>query len=279
MSAVEGPVALVADAAPRRRLPDVLRWAIGGLVLTLLLRQLGSDPFLDGLRAVTPTAVLAALALTAGTTYCCARRWSLVAAGHGVTLPICSAYAAYYRSQLINATLPGGVVGDLHRGARHGWQPVVWERVIGQVVQVGLVGALVLPGQWPLLALAAVAAGALGLGSRGTPHAVRAMIGWSALSTAGHLLIFLVAAHAARAGLPLSTLLPIGALVLLGASLPFNLAGWGPREGMAVWAFTAYGATAAAGLTAAVTFGVLSTLATLPGLLVPLVVSRGEDHA
>jgi hypothetical protein len=63
-------------------------------------------------------------------------------------------------------------------------------------------------------------------------------------------------------------LLPVGALVLLGAAIPLNVAGWGPREGVAAWAFSTAGSTAAVGLSVAVTFGVLAMVATLPGLLV-----------
>jgi glycosyltransferase 2 family protein len=197
--------------------------------------------------------------VTAGTTWCCAARWSLVSARVGAPVPLRTAYVAYYRSQLINVTLPGGVVGDVHRGLRHGWRGVVWERGLGQLTQVALVVALVLPSpyRWPALAAVgalAVAGGAVLLLSLG--------------AVAGHLLVFLVAAHAAGASLSPLVLLPVGALVLLGSSIPLNVAGWGPREGVAAWAFTAAGSTAAVGLTVAVTFGLLATVATLPGLLV-----------
>lgn len=237
--------------------PRAVRLLGGLIVLLLLAHQLGTTPFLDGLRAVRPGAVLTALLLTAAATYCCARRWSLVSARQGSPLPMRTAFAAYYRSQLINATVPGGVVGDIDRGVRHGWRAVLWERGIGQVVQIALVGALLLPGWWRWWGVAALALAVSALG------AVAAL---SALGTVGHLAIFLVAA--APTGLPLTTLLPIGALALLGASIPVNVAGWGPREGVAAWAFTAFGSTAATGLSVAVTFGVLATLATLPGLLV-----------
>ena len=40
--------------------------------------------------------------------------------GLGVEVPLRDAVAAYYRSQFLNATLPGGVVGDVHRAVRHG---------------------------------------------------------------------------------------------------------------------------------------------------------------
>ena len=50
------------------------------------------------------------------TTLCCAWRWRIVARGLGVDLPLGTAVAAYYRSLFLNVTLPGGVVGDVHRG-------------------------------------------------------------------------------------------------------------------------------------------------------------------
>ncbi len=108
---------------------------------------------------------------------CCAWRWSLVARSLGVGVPLRTAVAAYYRSQLLNTVLPGGVLGDVHRGIRHGREvgaagrgirAVAWERSAGQLVQVMIVLAvlLVLPSPVrayvPALATGAVAA-ALGL--------------------------------------------------------------------------------------------------------------------
>jgi glycosyltransferase 2 family protein len=247
--------------APRNRRRWV-RVAAGIVVLGFLVWQLGAGPFLDGLRATNVWAVLIALVVTAGTTWCVALRWSLLSArfatsGHS-RVPVRTAYVAYYRSQLINATLPGGVVGDVHRGARHGWRSVVWDRVLGQGVQVALVGALLLPGAWRWGGLVAVAL-AVAAGGR--------LLVLSALSTAGHLVVFVVAAESVGVSSSLGTLLSIGALVLLGSAVPLNVAGWGPREGVAAWAFAAYGSTAATGLAVSVTFGVLATIATLPGLL------------
>ena len=54
------------------------------------------------------------------TTVCCAWRWRIVARGHGVALSLPAAVAAYYRSVFLNLALPGGVVGDVHRGVSHG---------------------------------------------------------------------------------------------------------------------------------------------------------------
>jgi hypothetical protein len=235
----------------------LLRAAVGPAILGVLVWHLGLGPFIEGVRAAGPTTIAAAVLITAGTTWCCAQRWRVVSSRWGEPIPLRVAYAAYYRSQLVNATLPGGVVGDVHRGLRHGWRAVLWERAVGQVVQLGLVGALLLPGAWRWAGLAALlvlvaAGGAIAL--------------LSALSTLGHLTVFLVAAASTGAGLPVSSLLSVAALVLLGAAIPLNVAGWGPREGVAAWAFAAFGSTAAVGLAVAVTFGVVATLATLPGL-------------
>jgi glycosyltransferase 2 family protein len=241
------------------RVRTALRLGAGAAIIAVLVWQLGTGPFVDGLRAMSPWAVAAALVVTAGTTWCCAVRWSLVSERVGERVPVRTAYLAYYRSMLINATLPGGVVGDVHRGVRHGWRGVVWERGLGYVVQAALVGVLVLPSPWRWAGLAALA---------GLVVAGGAVVLLSAAAVAGHLVVFLVAAQAAGATLSPVQLLPIGALVLLGSAIPLNIAGWGPREGVAAWAFTAAGSSAAVGLTVAVTFGVLAMVATLPGLLV-----------
>lgn len=247
----------------RWSLRDLLnhRWLrVGGgvLVLAVLVWQLGTGPFVDGLRATSAWAVLVALVVTAGTTWCCAARWSLVSARLGKPVPLRTAYVAYYRSQLLNATLPGGVVGDVHRGLRHGWRGVLWDRGLGQLVQVTLVVVLVLPSPYRWLGLVVLA---------GLAVAGGAVVLLSVGAVAGHLVVFMVAAAAVGVSLSPLTLLPVGALVLLGSAIPLNVAGWGPREGVAAWAFTAAGSTAAVGLTVAVTFGVLATVATLPGLL------------
>ena len=265
---IVGRVPASAHPASRRAQSALLshrgvRVAGGALVLGLLVWQLGTGPFIDGLRATSPWAILVALVVTAGTTWCCAARWSLVSArfagsGHS-RVPLLTAYAAYYRSQLINATVPGGVVGDVHRAYRHGWRGVVWERGLGQLVQVALVGTVLLPGGWRWAGLAVLGVAAVVGG---------AVVVLSALAVSGHLVIFLVAAESVGVALTPLQLLTIGALVLLGAAIPLNVAGWGPREGVAVWAFAAFGSTAAVGLAVSVTFGVLATVATLPGLVV-----------
>src|SRR5205085_661789 len=115
------------------------------LILAVLIWRLGTGPFLDGLRTVDGGALAAAVGLAVLTTVCYAWRWKLVAGGLGVDLSLSAAVAAYYRALFLNATLPGGIVGDVHRGVSHGrdvhdvgraLRSVAWERFAGQLVQV-----------------------------------------------------------------------------------------------------------------------------------------------
>jgi glycosyltransferase 2 family protein len=253
--------------------------------LAVVVWSVGTSPFLDGLRAVDGGALAAACGLAVLTTVCCAWRWRTVARGLGADLPLRTAVAAYYRSLFLNVTLPGGVLGDVHRGFRHGGlRAVVWERSAGQIVQIVLTVAVLLvvpsPVQptMPLVALALLAAAAgVVLAARVRPavaREVRAALlagrAWapialaSALVVAGHAATFLIAAHAAGATAPPSRMLPLALLVLLAAALP-NVGGWGPREGVTAWAFAAAGLGASLGVETAVAYGVMVFVASLPG--------------
>src|SRR4051794_21978451 len=179
----------------------VWRWArfvAPAVTFTFLIWRLGTSPFLDGIRTVDARALAAAAALGVLTTVMSAWRWKIVAGGLGVDLPLPAAVAAYYRSMFLNVTLPGGVVGDVHRGVSHGrdvsdvgralWA-VAWERFAGQIVQLVLtvVVLLVLPSPvhsfMPLVAIALVAAACcVGLAARRRPGAGRSA--WAKLRRA-----------------------------------------------------------------------------------------------
>ena len=288
------------------------RWArllVGVAILAVLVWRVGTGPFLDGLRTVDWRTLAAAVGIAAITTLCCAWRWSLVAHGLGVDVPLGTAFAAYYRSQFLNTTLPGGVLGDVHRGVRHGrdvgdvgrgLRAVGWERTAGQVLQIGLtvVALLVMPSpvqsSMPLIAagLAVVALGAVLLARvlpragesrwnrairtaaadiRGGLLAGRAWPGIviaSLLVVAGHTSTFLIAARTAGATASFGQLLPLALLILLATGIPLNIGGWGPREGMAAWAFAAAGLGADLGIATAVVYGVMALVASLPGAAV-----------
>ncbi|MGH3423340.1 MAG: lysylphosphatidylglycerol synthase transmembrane domain-containing protein [Nocardioidaceae bacterium] len=297
----------------------VLRWvrlAVGAGILVVIVGRLGTGPFLDAVRAVDAWALGAGLGITALTTVCCAWRWRLVANALGVAVRPRTAVAAYYRSQFLNATLPGGVLGDVHRGVRHGrgvhavgrcLRAVVWERSLGQLVQLGLTAVVVLalPSPFRSSVVAAVAAGvlvalgclALLCGARrpaSTRPVLRTLVAdmdaivrvprtWSAivlasgLAVAGHAAIFLVAVRTAGVTVSAGSVLPLSLLVLLASAVPVNVAGWGPREGAAVWAFGAVGLSAAQGVTVAVVYGVMALFATFPGAVVLLAEWRRQD--
>ena len=284
----------------RRRAWTAVRLLGGALVLVILVRRLGAGPFLAGLRALGPGTLLAAAAIGAVTTLCSAWRWRTVAAALGVTLPLPAATAAYYRSQFLNATLPGGVLGDVDRAVRHrvgagglgrAVRAVVWERTAGQVVQAAVALAVLLGLPSPVHAVmpVVVTAGALvvvlgGVAARGPlrriaadarvallqPATWPAVLLASVLVVGGHVGTFLLAVRAAGVPAGPQQVLPLALLVLLAAAVPLNVGGWGPREGVAAWAFAAAGLGAGAGAAVATAFGVLTLAAVLPGAAVLL---------
>jgi uncharacterized membrane protein YbhN (UPF0104 family) len=285
-----------------------VRVAATAATLAVLIWQLGLDPFLDGLRTVDAGALAATAGLAVLTTVCCAWRWRIVARGLGVDLPLGPAVAAYYRSLFLNVTLPGGMVGDVHRGISHGrdtsdvgrgLRAVALERSAGQVVQVVLTVAvlLVLPsplqGAMPLVALALLAAAAaVALAARMRPAAGRSR--WARLrrAAARDLRNGLLAAQAWPAIALTSALVVAGhavtfliaaqaagvnappsrmlplALLVLAAAALPNVGGWGPREGVTAWAFAAAGLGASSGVATAVVYGVMVFVASLPGAAV-----------
>ena len=283
----------------------VARWwrpAVAVATLAVVVWRLGAGPFLDGVRAVDGRALLAATAIGLVTTVCCAWRWTIVARGLGVRLPLAAAVAAYYRSLFLNLTLPGGVVGDVHRGVSHGREvrdvgrglrAVAWERGAGQLVQAVLTIAvlIVLPSpvrsSMPLAAIAAAAAAvAVVLAIRCWPRirtavaadlragllrgkALPAVALASAVVVVGHAVTFLVAARAAGVSAPTVRLLPLALLALLAMVLP-SIGGWGPREGATAWVFAAAGLGADLGVATAVAYGVMVLVAALPGAVVLL---------
>jgi uncharacterized membrane protein YbhN (UPF0104 family) len=284
------------------------RLAAAAATLAVLVWRLGTGPFLDGLRMVDGGALAAACGLAVVTTVCCAWRWRIVAGGLGIDLPLGTAVAAYYRSLFLNVTLPGGVVGDVHRGISHGrdtsdvgraLRAVAWERSAGQVVQAILTVAvlLIVPSPvraaMPLVAVALLAAAAgIALAARVRPAVGRSR--WARLRSA--------AARDLRDGLLARPAWPAialaSALVVAGHALTFliaartagatappsvmlplallvmlaaalpNVGGWGPREGATAWAFAAAGLGASRGVATAVVYGVMVFVASLPGAAV-----------
>jgi glycosyltransferase 2 family protein len=289
-----------------------IRWwahvAAAAAMLAILVWRVGTGPFLDGLRMVDGGALAAASGLAVLTTVCCAWRWRLVARGLGVELPLGTAVAAYYRSLFLNVTLPGGVLGDVHRGISHGrdtrdvargLRAVAWERSAGQAVQAILTVAvlLVMPSPvrsaMPFVALALLGAAAgVALAARVRPAAGRSGWGrllsavrrdlrdgllarraWPAIAVASALV---VAGHVVTFLIAARTAGAVAppsrllplALLVFLAAALPNVGGWGPREGMTAWAFAAAGLGASRGVATAVVYGVMVFVASLPGAAV-----------
>ena len=293
-----------------RRWWTVVRPVAAVALLGFLLWRAGPSMVLAAAARISPATLLATSGIAALTTLCCAWRWSLVARGLGVALPLRTAVAACYGSQFLNTTLPGGIMGDVHRAARHGREvgdlgrgvrAVALERFAGQAVQVALalVVLSLLPspvrGSMPLVAGGAaavalgvvlvVAVGRVDLSRRG--RALRRVVAdvrggllgrrsWvgivlaSVVAVAGHVATFLIAVRTAGVDVSPLRLLPLALLVLLAMAVPLSLAGWGPREGMAAWCFGLAGLGAQQGVAASVVYGLLVLLASLPGAFVVL---------
>jgi uncharacterized membrane protein YbhN (UPF0104 family) len=138
------------------------RMLVGVGILGVLLHRLGEGAFLDGLRVIEPVTLLVAIGIGVLTTVFSAWRWCLAARGIGITLPMRTAVADYYQSLFLNATLPGGLLGDVNRAVQNGRntgsvgrgiRAVVLERSAGQIT-LFLVGGVVLV-VYPSMLLAA----------------------------------------------------------------------------------------------------------------------------
>jgi uncharacterized membrane protein YbhN (UPF0104 family) len=280
----------------------------GAAVMALLVGRFGADAVLDGFRRLDVTSVAVALVVGLVTTVAAAWRWTVVADAIGLSVRLPAAVAAYYRSQLVNVTVPGGIAGDVERTVRHGRgrrgvvvaaRSVGWERFGGQAVQLVLTAAVLLAvpsafrtvagwGAAGLLALLAVLAagwlvsrsghGRLSRAVRATGadlhaalltrRALPRVVAASVVVVAGHAAVVGAAARATGVDLGLGALAPLALVVLAGSAVPLSVAGWGPREGVAAWAFAASGLGASAGVTAASAYGALVLVAALPGVVV-----------
>jgi uncharacterized membrane protein YbhN (UPF0104 family) len=277
----------------------------------VLVWRLGTGAFVDGIRTVNGGALAAAAGLLVLSTVCSAWRWKIVARGLGVELSLPAAVAAYYRAVFLNLTLPGGVVGDVHRGVSHGREvsdvgralrAVAWERVAGQLVQALLTVVVLLALPSPVrssmpVVLIAVVAAVLGVALVGRARPGDARSAWArARSALAGDIRDVMLARRAWLGIALASAIVISghvatfliaartagttaplstmvpiALIVMLAAALPNVGGWGPREGVTAWVFGAAGLHAQRGVAAAVVYGVLVLGASLPGAAVLVV--------
>ncbi|MDH6237092.1 lysylphosphatidylglycerol synthase transmembrane domain-containing protein [Cryobacterium sp. CG_9.6] len=288
-----------------------MRLVVGCALLASVIAYVGTGPLIHGILSVDGQAIAAALFLSAVATVAAAWRWCIIATGLGVPLSWHTAIGRYYQSQFLNTVTPGGIVGDVHRAVAHGQsagsvalsaRAVVLERTAGQIVQIvlTLIICLFLGAQFGghLLVVSAIGLGVVGFGAvtmglagakwprvgaaiRRELQELRSGIGSvrtavqvvlaSIVVISCHVATFAIATAAIGASVPPGQLLVLTLLVLLGASIPFSIGGWGPREGVAGWAFAVAGFGASTGVAASALFGILTIIAVAPGAVVTLV--------
>lgn len=237
-----------------------------------------------------------------------ALRWRVTAGRLGIALSTGQAIREYFLSQLVNQSLPGGVIGDANRAARTkgqaglmaSGQAVVFERLAGQlgllaVLVLGLVVAAIEPTSmdWPLWLVAPVAAslcvlvclaavsaivvrmsGRTGNVLRSFAHAVAApdiVMTQAALSLGTaicNVAAFVFCTVALGVNFPILAIATLVPLILSAMALPVSISGWGLREGTAAALFPLVGATASEGLATSVAFGLVFLATMVPGLLV-----------
>ncbi|MCU1527782.1 MAG: hypothetical protein JWP75_1545 [Frondihabitans sp.] len=297
----------------RLRLAAKITVALGILVSVLL--RVGGAPFLHGVASIDLRSVGAALVLTGIGTAAAAWRWTVISGRLGLRLSWSTAVAMYYRSQFLNAVLPGGVVGDVHRAISQGRdtgqvgaasRTVVVERSAGQVVQIALtlvflvcVGIPFTPAllTWlgiVLCLLAAVSVTTVIMSSRvrravrselsllraglGSPSVVFRVTAASIVVIGCHVATFAIATAAVGERVPPPQMLTLALVILLAAAIPLNIGGWGPREGVAGWAFATAGLTLTGGVAASTLFGVLALIGVAPGVIVTAVSAARRPH-
>lgn len=234
----------------------------------------------------------------------------------GVAPAVASCYRSQFLNTVMPAGVVGDVHRGVNHGRAAGdtglgLRSVAWERFAGQVVQgvITLLVLLALPSpvrsSVPVL-LGVLAAGLLaavvlrGVPSRdGASRVARVLRAVSAdvrrgllarriwpgvvlastIAVVGHVVTYVVAARAAGVTTSPAGLLPLALLVLLAMAIPLNVAGWGPREGVAAWSFAAAGLGAGQGVATAVAYGAMVSVASLPGAVVVVLAARRRGGA
>ncbi|HEY2642331.1 MAG TPA: lysylphosphatidylglycerol synthase transmembrane domain-containing protein [Galbitalea sp.] len=292
------------------------RLVVGIGVLIAVFAHVGTGPLLHGLVSLDGRTIGAAVVLAAVATAAAAWRWRVIATRLGVEIRWVAAVGMYYRSQFLNTVIPGGIAGDLHRAVALGGstesikrtaRSVAIERTAGQVVQVALALIVLayLGTEFEGYLLAALGIGlaviavallvttvASGRARGALLHEVRelraglgsvrasAQVGIASVVVVGcHVGILAIATAAVGTDVAALALLPLALVILLGASIPLNIGGWGPREGVAGWAFAVAGFGASAGVAASTLFGVLAFISVAPGAIITVVLAARQRKA
>lgn len=142
----------------------VVQIAVAGGLLAIIWTVADGPEAADILMSADASWLLAAFAALTVQTVLSALRWRLTAAQLGIALGRRWAVQEYYMAQIVNQSLPGGMIGDAGRAVRAreqagllaSGQAVVFERLAGQVAMfavmaLAFVATFVAPGglEWP----------------------------------------------------------------------------------------------------------------------------------
>lgn len=130
----------------------ILRLAVTVILLGLLWQAIDGPAALSLLLQADALWLVAAVLALSAQTLLSALRWRVTSHALGHPIPLWRAVREYYLSQIVNQSLPGGVLGDAGRAvrARHGaglkraGQAVVFERLAGQLVLFAVTAIAVL---------------------------------------------------------------------------------------------------------------------------------------
>ena len=303
----------------RRALSIALRVLVPVGLVALIWHFLGASAGWERLATASPLWLAAAVLAAQAQIVLSAFRWRLTAGRLGLQIGRGRAVGEYFLAQIVNMTLPGGVVGDAARAGRMrhaaglavSGEAVVIERMAGQmalaaVAVPGIVLALMLGA--PLggagTALVAVAVGVAilwrfrqTLGARLARLPMLARFGASTRAAlfapavrgrqivlglaivACNLAAFAFCARATGTSLGPLATVAIVPLILTAMLLPLSVGGWGWREGAAAALFPVAGFGAGAGLAASVAFGIVILIAAAPGALWPMMGTKGPDRS
>lgn len=126
----------------------LLQFAVAIGLLVVVWRAANGGQAVELLRGAELSWLLLAVLLLTGQIMLSARRWRLTGERLGMTISWSQAWREYYLSQVVNQTLPGGVVGDATRAMRSkdtaGLVPaahsVILERLAGQIALLAVCG-------------------------------------------------------------------------------------------------------------------------------------------
>jgi len=291
------------------RLGPAQRWCVSLALLGGLVFWLDPGKIFAEIGNLSPAWLALALAISFVQTCLSAWRWRFTAGRLGLSLSPARALTDYYLAGFINQILPGGVLGDAWRAQRHArrsgrkgaaWRAVILERASGQTIVVVLALLAVLFHEpwrqasatilfWAVVVVSIVILMVLFAWRRMRNQlqwigqfqadayqalfradAWPAQVASSLLIVLSYLLVFAAGARGIGIAVPLPELLLMALPILLAMLVPVSVAGWGVREGAAGLVWWLSGLAPEQGVAAAIAYGLLVLLGSLPGAIVLL---------